>query len=122
MFDEPFYQVSPLQPPGYIFSLAWLIIYPLIGVSGVLLFKHQPDLAILWLIQLLINLTWVPGLFFVRNLTFSFIHLFILLVLIIIIFYYASITVKALWLPYILWVSYATIIFFDTLLQNSRKC
>ena len=118
MFNAPFYDVSPLQPPGYVFTGAWLLIYPLIGVSGVILFAEQPDVAILWLIQLLINLTWVPGLFLIRNLWFSFVHLIVLLVLVIVIFYYASLKVKAIWLPYMLWLIYACVIFFDTVTRN----
>lgn len=118
MFKAPFYKPSPLQPPGYVFSIAWLLIYPLIGVSGIILFSEQQNVAILWLIQLLLNLTWVPGLFLIKNLWFSFFHLLILLVLVIIIFYYANLTVKVLWLPYLLWLLYAGVIFYDTIKQN----
>jgi translocator protein len=119
MFKAPFYHESPLQPPGYVFSGVWLLIYPLIGVSGAFLFAEQPNIAILWLIQLVVNLTWVPGLFVIKNLWFSFLHLLILLVLVIVIFYYASTKIKAIWLPYMLWLIFACVIFFDTLRINT---
>jgi tryptophan-rich sensory protein len=118
MFKAPFYNVSPLQPPGFVFSAAWLLIYPLIGVSGIILLADQPQLATLWLIQLVVNLAWVPGLFLVKNLWFSLLHLVVLLVLVLVIFYYANINVKMLWSPYLIWLLYAAGIFIDTTLRN----
>lgn len=120
MFREPFYKTSQLQPPGWAFSGAWLLIYPLIGVSGIFLANEQPDLLILWFIQLILNLTWVPILFTSKNLYLSFFHLILLFVILCILFYLAIPKVKALLLPYILWLFFATIIFYDTLLINQN--
>lgn len=59
---------SPLTPPDYVFSVAWTILYGLIGSCGFLIWKSSPfhELKIikaLYLFQLLLILSW-PPLFF----------------------------------------------------------
>lgn len=119
MFTSPFYTTSSLQPPPQVFTAAWLILYPLIGVSGIFLYKEQPTLGILWLLQLILNILWVPTLFTLKNLTFSLVHLVVILILVIVIFYFANPKVKALWLPYLLWLIFACVIFIDTVIVNT---
>lgn len=120
MFNDPFYKPSPIQPPGYVFSTAWAIIYPLIAVSGLFIFKEQPELFILWVIQLILNLTWTPGLFIMKNLWLSLLHLIILICIVALVFYYANSKIKAFWAPYLIWLIFALIIFIDTIAYNNN--
>jgi tryptophan-rich sensory protein len=75
---------------------------------------------LLWMLQLLVNVTWVPLLFGIKNLVFSLAHILFLFILIIIIFYFASTKVKMLWAPYMVWVGIASIIMLDTVLTNIK--
>lgn len=117
--NKVFYKESKLQPSPSVFTAVWAIIYALIGVSGIIIYKEDRNLFYLWLLQLVLNLSWVPLLFFIKNLLFSFVHILLLLILIVIMWYYMQGTVKVMWAPYVIWVSIATIIMLDTVVINA---
>ena len=50
---------SPLTPPGVVFTVAWSVLYLLIGTSaGTLLVRGDMSVMRLWLLQLLLNFLW----------------------------------------------------------------
>lgn len=107
---------SPLTPPNYIFSVAWTILYGIIGACGWLIWRESsfPKLNViktLYVIQLILNWSWAP-LFFHYHLTgFSLIVLSAMNILVsalIWLAYRKMRTVSLLMLPYLLWILFAS--------------
>lgn len=101
-----------LNPPSYVFSIAWSILYLLIGVSYYLALKDKS--FIYWLIplfHLLINFSFSPIMFIYKRLLESaFITLLTLITLIIvmILFYnYKKYISIYLLIPYLIWLIFA---------------
>lgn len=111
--NKPFF-----QPPSWVFGPAWTFLYTLMGI-GVARIWHQPDSSMkttairLFIIQLILNLFWTP-------VFFAFQQPLIALIIIIIMWVLILMTIRAfkkldniaayLLLPYILWVSFATLL------------
>ncbi|MEO0367198.1 MAG: TspO/MBR family protein [Pseudomonadota bacterium] len=52
-------QRAPWNPPGYVFGIAWSILYCMIALSGWIILKSQhASLISLWSAQLIINASW----------------------------------------------------------------
>lgn len=103
-------------PPSWIFGPVWTILYILMGLSAYLVWRTKKDtkapLAIFFT-QLVLNLLW-PAIFFgLHQYFWAFIEILALLMTIIITmlsFYKKSKTSAYLLVPYLLWVSFATIL------------
>ena len=100
------------MPPGYVFSIAWSILYLLIGISYYLALKDKRFVYwILPLFHLLINFSYTPLMFtYHRILESSFIVLMTLisLIIIMILFYsYKKYISVYLLVPYLLWLIFA---------------
>lgn len=100
------------NPPSYIFSIAWFILYILIGISYYLgLRELSYEYWIIPIIHLLLNFMYSPLIFvFKRLLESSFIVLLTLITLIIvmILFYnYEKYISVLLLIPYLLWLIFA---------------
>ncbi len=119
--EKPFF-----MPPGWLFPIAWTILYTLMGISAYLIDEatqlHDKKLAfILYYLQLFFNFVWSFIFFNVGNYLFAFIWIIILLVLIIATtIQFNKINPKAAYLmiPYILWVAFATVLTFSVYLLN----
>ncbi|MFQ9923144.1 MAG: TspO/MBR family protein [Beduini sp.] len=104
-------------PAGYIFPIVWTILYLLIGVSGYLIMvsdNPNKDKAIkLYFVQLLVNFLW-PFFFFTLHVyLFSFfwiILLWLLVFYLIFITYDIDETASYLLVPYLLWITFASIL------------
>ena len=102
-----------LSPPGFIFPIAWTIIYLLTGISYYLYRKNNNDITInkLYYLQLFFNILW-SFIFFVFKLRLlSVIWILILDILVLLLFRkYLNIKKISAYLiiPYILWIVYAT--------------
>lgn len=101
-----------LNPPSYIFSIAWFILYILIGVSYYLALKDKSYIYwIIPIIHLILNFSYTPLIFVYRKLLESaFIVLLTLITLIIvmILFYsYKKYVSFYLLIPYLLWLIFA---------------
>lgn len=103
----------PLSPSSYIFPIVWSILYLLIGISYYIYRKNNNNsLTIkLYYTQLIFNYLW-SIIFFVFKLTL-FAAIWIILLVIIIIwlmirFYKEEVLSFYLFIPYILWVLFAT--------------
>ena len=106
----------PLSPPGWVFPVAWTILYLLMGWASFLIWKsdapqvEKKRALTLYGVQLAVNFVW-PLLFFRAGLYgFALIWLVILLVLVVeTMLAFGRIDRRAAWLlvPYILWLLFA---------------
>ncbi|NJM51128.1 MAG: tryptophan-rich sensory protein [Sphingomonadales bacterium] len=110
-----------IQPPGWLFGVVWPILYLLIGLAFAMILHARGakgrGLAIgLFLAQLLLNFAWSP-LFFGQHQVTSAFYLIILILLLAIAatFAFGRIRKAAAWLmlPYLLWLSFASILNFQ---------
>ncbi len=111
---------SPLTPPNYVFPIAWIILYGIIGACGWLIWRPQafPKLSIiktLYVTQLILNWSWTP-LFFGFHLTgLSLVVLGLMDILVgalIFIAYPKIRAVSLLMLPYLFWILFASYLSF----------
>jgi len=106
----------PLSPPGWLFPVAWMILYILMGIASYLtVTSGAPQRSIsqslkLYGIQLFFNFLWTFWFFNLGLYFFAFIWLIVLWILIlatIISFAHISKPAAYLMLPYLLWVAFA---------------
>lgn len=106
---------SVLTPPGYVFPIVWTLLYICMGISiGLVLIKdplEKANLAKVFVVQLFFNLTWSFSFFYLESPLLALVNILILLLFIII---YTVISYKAvrissyLFMPYLVWVAFAT--------------
>ena len=106
------------SPPNWVFGPVWTTLYILLGISFFLIWKEEAskvrDLAIkVFLIQMLLNFAW-SFLFFYFNLIgaalIEIILLWISIAAMIYLFYKIKPFAAYMNIPYLLWVSFATIL------------
>jgi len=117
-----------LNPPSYIFVIAWSILYLLIGISYYLVFKSNRgnNTLAFWIIpilHLLINFSYSPVLFGAKKLFESAIIVTLILV-------FALLTIKKFYkinkksvyllIPYICWLIFANYLGWSTYLINNN--
>ena len=119
--DSPWYMAlakPPLTPPGWLFPVAWTILYVLIGLALAMVL-HARGARGRWLgvglfaLQLALNLTWTPVFFGMHQVGTALIVILAMLVTAIattIVF--AGIRRTAGWLmvPYLVWISFAGVL------------
>lgn len=107
------------NPPGWIFGPVWTTLYILMGIAFYLIWKSNAPLhrkrpaMILWLTQLVFNFFWTIIFFNLHQIGWAFAEIIVLWLLILAtIFAFARINKVAAWLlvPYISWVSFATLL------------
>ena len=118
--DSEWYQsVKPsLTPPNWVFPVVWNILFFLIALSLFFAWtksnkKQKTKVAILFSINLLLNVLWSLSFFFLKNPTLAFVDLILLeFSTIVIILFIKKIEKKSAWLlvPYLLWVGFAGIL------------
>lgn len=101
-----------LNPPSYVFSIAWSILYILIGVSYYLALKDKSFIYwVIPLLHLLINFSFTPMMFTYKLLFESAIITLltlITLIIVMILFYkYKKYISVYLLIPYLLWLIFA---------------
>lgn len=107
------------QPPSWVFGPVWTVLYILMGIALYLVWKSnapenkkRPDI-ILWIIQLVFNFFWSFIFFRQHQLDWALGEIIVLWFFILLtIFAFARISKLAAWLlvPYISWVSFASIL------------
>ena len=111
-------------PPSFLFPIVWTILYVLMGVSyGILENKGLVDAEInsIYYLQLTVNALWSFIFFVFKWRLFAFIWILILDALVIdmiIKFYKKDKTAGLLQIPYLLWISFATVLNFAVYLLN----
>ena len=121
-------QKPSFSPPAMVFPIAWGILYLLMGVSFYLALQkakeeHIPVRRVLWpyVIQLFLNLLWMPLFFSMQQFLLSFVWLCILIftiVWMIINFWKISPLAGGLQLPYLAWSLFAAVLNFYIYLNN----
>jgi len=113
--NKPFF-----SPPNFVFGPVWTILYILMGCSLYLVWTKRKVPTVFW-VQLFLNFIWSIIFFGMKNPMLAFIDIIVLWVAIIL-------TIKAfskinklagqLLLPYLLWVSFATILNLSLVILN----
>ena len=103
-----------LSPPSIVFPIVWTILYILMGVSyGILKTKDlvDPDINLLYYLQLFVNAMWSIFFFVFKWRLFAFLWLVFLIVLVILMvikFYQKNKLAGLLQIPYLLWILFAS--------------
>lgn len=121
-------ETPSFNPPSWIFGPVWTILYLLMAISIYLVYKSKKidittkkRLYSLYSTQLFFNFLWTPTFFILHSLWASFIVILILLIFLLIIAKkYLKYSKKSfyLWISYIFWVSFATILNLGFLILN----
>lgn len=130
MMDLSWYNtlVKPFfTPPAWLFGPAWTILYILMAISAYLVWKNgirkkTVKYALkIFAIQLILNLSWSPVFFGLHNVLLA-------LLIILVLWYFVLKTIRIfykidkrasylLW-PYLVWVSFATVLNFSVWILN----
>ena len=104
----------PLSPPGYVFGIAWTILYLLIGISYYIIkqssYNSTQDADFWYYLQLIINFFWPIFFFRAEAFTFSFIWLLFLIYSVLMTwkkFKNINKTSSYLLIPYLIWLVFA---------------
>ena len=98
---------SPLNPPSYVFGIVWPILYALMAFVS---FKSADKIWKLFIPQLILNAAWSWMFFFMHAPLLALINISILIFLnqkILVILKIESKLLFWLYLPYVLWLSFA---------------
>ncbi len=107
------------NPPAYLFGPVWTILYLLMGIALGLIWKsnapvtEKKDAILLFAMQLFLNFWWSVFFFKFHSPALAFIDIILLFIVILLtMFSFGPISRLACWLlvPYILWVSFATLL------------
>lgn len=107
----------PLSPPGFLFPIVWTILYTLMGISSVMIYREKGistqvknKTLFVYGLQLAVNFLWSMVFFNMQAYLLSFVVILVLWVLIIaMILDFKRINEIAAYLqiPYLLWVTFA---------------
>ena len=103
-------------PPAQVFTPAWIVLYILISISFIIYANTKTTESkapgyIAFFMQLILNFSWSPIFFGLKNLEFAFVIIIFMLILIaltIVFFFRISKLSAILLIPYLLWVIFAT--------------
>lgn len=106
------------SPPNWLFGPVWTILYILLGVSLFLIWNLDAskarNLAILFfVIQLVLNFCWSFIFFYFKMIDFALVEivvLWIMIVIMLILFYRIKPLAAYINIPYLLWVTFASIL------------
>ncbi|AJY45747.1 TspO/MBR family protein [Martelella endophytica] len=106
----------PFNPPNWIFGPVWTVLYILIGRVGARAYFRRvehPNLLNLWIALLILNLLWSPAFFGLHQMVLA---LAIIILLLLGIIAFIAIARKrdpvsaGLFVPYLIWVAFATLL------------
>ena len=112
------------NPPNYLFGPVWISLYLLMGIAFFLVWKKSENIkvpALLFTAQLILNALWSILFFGMKNPALGFFEIIILwvfIVLCIVKFFPISKTAAWLMLPYLFWVSFASVLNFKIWMLN----
>ncbi|WP_316830125.1 TspO/MBR family protein [Pedobacter aquatilis] len=115
------------NPPNQLFAPVWTSLYVLIGIAAYLVWTkraeivHFPRTVAIYFIQLILNLCWSFIFFYLHEIGFALAEIIVLLVIIIInaiMFYKINKLAGLLFIPYILWVSFASFLTYNIFILN----
>ena len=112
----------PLTPPDWVFPVAWSLLYPAMGIAAWLVWRRR-HLAIvgpaltLFAVQLALNLAWTPAFFGLRSVALGFVVIVAVLIAVAVTtvaFWRVSRPAGLLFVPYLAWVAFATVVAYQT--------
>jgi tryptophan-rich sensory protein len=111
------------NPPNWVFAPVWSILYVMIGIVGARMFlDHRRTTAMrLWLAQMILNFLWSPLFFGMQDISSALIVIIALLIGVagFVIASWRQDRISALlFLPYLAWVAFATVLNSAILLMN----
>lgn len=116
----------PFAPPGFVFPIAWTILYVMIGISaGIVDDSNDLDKGYaikLYIVQLFINVLWPVFFFKLKAIKFALFWLVLLIIAALLTYRNFSVISKKaslLFLPYIIWLFYAFYLNFGVIVLNS---
>jgi benzodiazapine receptor len=106
------------NPPNWVFGPVWTTLYLLMGISLFLIWKQgvskiRNRAILVFMIQLILNFGWSFLFFYYHQLGFAFVEIFLLwlsIVSMILLFYKIKPLAAYINIPYLLWVTFATIL------------
>jgi len=106
------------NPPNWIFGPVWTTLYILMGISLFLIWKEdvskKRNVAILiFLLQLFLNFVWSFIFFYFKMIGFALIEIILLwitIIIILVLFYKIKPVASYINIPYLLWVTFATVL------------
>ncbi len=103
---------STLTPPDWVFIAGWSLFYTLMGLSlGALVSRGDMSVVRLWLLQLIVNMLWCILFFAMHNPLLGLVDILLLDVLVFTYMVYAYVRrplAAWLFLPYFIWLLFAT--------------
>ncbi|MCZ4244853.1 TspO/MBR family protein [Pedobacter punctiformis] len=123
----PILNKPSFNPPNWVFPYAWTTIYILIGIAAYLVWMkrdkivHFPRTVAIYLIQLVLNLSWSFIFFYLHEIGFALAEIILLLLVILInayVFYKIDKWAGLLFIPYILWVTFASFLTYNIFILN----
>jgi len=114
---------APWNPPNWVFGPAWFTLYVLIGIAGARSFTRGPATAssMVWAVQMLLNWSWSPIWFRLHAIWPAFgviVSIFALIVAFIAMNWRTDRTAAWLFVPYGLWVAFASSLNLSVALLN----
>ncbi len=115
------------SPPNWLFGPAWTTLYTLMGIAIFLIWlspkenKGRDKSFVLFFTQLILNTLWSIIFFGLKNPLLAFVEIILLWVLILLTtlqFYKVNRSASFLMIPYILWVSFASVLNLFVFLLN----
>lgn len=119
---EPWYanlQKPVFNPPNWLFGPVWTVLYALMGISAYLVYREvgkKPGVSRairLFMVHLIFNFTFSFSFFYLESTLLGLVNILIVWIFIVIIMVrFRRVNATASWLlvPYLLWVSYATVV------------
>lgn len=122
----PTLQKAPFNPPGWVFGPVWTILYAFVAISLFLILEKRKSIFRKWgliffFTQLILNTLWTLIFFGAHATAFAFIDLLLMiLATILTMFIVWKISRGAVYLlvPYLLWISFASILNFFVVILN----
>ncbi len=113
----------PFNPPNWVFAPVWLTLYVLIGIAGARTFLRDASgpAMLLWALQMLLNWAWTPAWFTLHLMWPAFVVIAAILLLVVgfIVLTWRRDQVSAwLFVPYALWVAFASTLNLSIALLN----
>lgn len=111
-------------PPNWLFGPVWTILYTLIGISLYLIWVNKKGSLKLFFFHLFLNAIWSPIFFGMKNLGLAFVVILLMditLVIIIKKFYKINKVAALILIPYLLWISFASLLNFSIWRLNPQN-
>lgn len=115
-------------PPGYVFPIAWNILYFLLGVSLYITASYKnPDWLIIGLysLNLILNALWTPVFFRFRMFYLGYVLIISMIIVTSMIIISSSPSVsstsKLLLIPYVMWLSFASLLNLHFVMSENRN-